>query len=75
MATTTVASMCGRVILAYINDGHVRHGDMNIDDHFVRQDVTGEVDQLLADVEDNIDRMLEVISLDRCPEISTGPSQ
>jgi integrase len=62
-----------RAILVYVNNGYIRHGDLDINDLFVRQDVTDEVDALLADVERNIDRMLEVIGLDECPQVRIGP--
>jgi hypothetical protein len=61
-----------RAILVYVNNGYVRRGDVDVDGLFVRQDVTDEVDALLAEVEDNVDRMQEVIALDECPEVPIG---
>jgi len=62
-----------RAILVYIDNGYVRDGVVDVDGLFVQQDVTDAVDELLADVEDNIDRMQEVIALDQCPEVAIGP--
>ncbi len=62
-----------RAVLVHINNTYVRHGDIDINDLFVQQHVTDAVDEILAGVEDNIDRMLEVISLDESPVVPIGP--
>ena len=62
-----------KCFVVYINRDFVRQGDIDPHEFFVRQDVTDEVDDLLSSVEDNLDRMQEVIRLDDCPEVAIGP--
>lgn len=61
-----------RAILVYINNSYVRDSDIEVDALFVRQDVTEQVDKLLAGVEDNVERMQVVIAANDCPEVPIG---
>jgi DNA invertase Pin-like site-specific DNA recombinase len=61
-----------RSILVYINSDYVRHSGVDVNGLFVRRDVTDEVDALLAGVEHSVERMMEVIALDQCPQVPIG---
>ncbi len=62
-----------RSMLVYINSNYVRHGDLNADTLFIREDVTDQVEELMPSVEDNVSRMQEVIDQNQCPEVVIGP--
>jgi hypothetical protein len=59
--------------VVYINNEFVRQGEIDPARFFVREDVTDAVDDLLPTVDDNLDRMQEVIRLEACPEVAIGP--
>lgn len=62
-----------RCILVYVNKNFVRHGDIDPQEFFIREDMTDAVDELLPHVEDHLDLMADIISLDESPEVSIGP--
>jgi hypothetical protein len=58
--------------VVYINTDFVRHGDLDPEQFFVREDVTDPVDDLLPAVGDNLDQMQKVIRLGDAPEVAIG---
>ena len=56
-----------------INRDFVRQGDTDANHFFTREDVTDAVDELLPTVEDNLDRMQDVLRLGACPQVAIGP--
>jgi len=62
-----------RCVLVYVNKDFVRHGDVDPQEFFIRDDMTDAVDELLPDVEDHLDQMADIIRLDESPEVAIGP--
>ena len=61
-----------RYFIVYINSEFVRHGEIDPQEFFVREDVTDRVDALLPSVEDNLERMHDFVRLDDSPVVQIG---
>ncbi|OGW80246.1 MAG: hypothetical protein A3G33_06115 [Omnitrophica bacterium RIFCSPLOWO2_12_FULL_44_17] len=59
--------------LILINNQYVKQGEIDPNELFSRQDVSGEVNSLVAGVEKNIGVMLKNLQQKTCPEIKIGP--
>ncbi len=57
----------------YINKEYVRHGIVEPEKLFAKQDITGEVAEHLQKVEKKLKEMASVIKLKKCPEVKIGP--
>jgi len=62
-----------KCFLAYINNQYIRNGEINPEELFTIQDISGEVDTAGEGIQDRITQMLEVIGAPACPESSIGP--
>jgi len=62
-----------KCFLCHINNQYVRNGEVNPQELFTIQDITGEVAITSEGIQDRIDSMLEVISSPVCPEADIGP--
>lgn len=61
-----------RYFLVYINREFIRHGEIDPQGLFIRDDVTDRVDALLPTVEDNLERMHDIMRLDESPAVQIG---
>lgn len=61
-----------RCFLLHINRDYVRHGDIDVQKLFVREDVTAQVKKLLPTVEANVDEMIATIGAPSCPAVPIG---
>jgi len=61
-----------RCFLAFINNQHVRNGDINPGEFFTVQDVTEQVDAAAEGIQDRIKEMQAVIASRICPEVTIG---
>ncbi|MFC1935125.1 DUF2779 domain-containing protein [Chloroflexota bacterium] len=59
--------------LVLINNQYVRDGEINPESFFNIHDVTDQVEEASVGIQDRIDRILEVISQETCPEMIIGP--
>jgi hypothetical protein len=62
-----------RCRVVHINNGYVRHGEVDPDGLFVSEDVTDGVDKKRHGIADRIDDMHQVVSLNQCPLVDIGP--
>ena len=62
-----------KCVLMYINSGYERLGEVEPGKLFASEDVTGQVDSLVGNVEKNLHDMVDVIRRKEAPEISIGP--
>lgn len=67
-----VLTMCGvkvkRIYILYINKGYVRHGDLNLKELFVMEDVTGEANDRFINIPDDIDEIRRVAIQENEPQ-------
>lgn len=61
-----------RYFIVYINNEFIRHGEIDPNEFFIREDVTDRVDALLPIVEDNLQQMHDIMRLDESPAIQIG---
>lgn len=61
-----------RYFIVYINNEFIRHGEIDPQEFFIREDVTNRVDALLPMVEDNLERMHDIMRLDESPAVPIG---
>ncbi len=62
-----------RCILLLINNQYIRNGEIDIDQIFLREDVTDRVNEIFAGVPDRVQRLIPIIAREDCPEIEIGP--
>jgi len=60
-----------RVFLMYLNKQYYRHGELEIDKLFAKEDVTERTDELIGDIPHNIKKMIKMITGPE-PEIGLG---
>lgn len=63
----------GKCFLAFINNQYTRIGEIDPEELFTTQDITGEVKEYGDGMQDRIDSMFEVMDKEVCPEIIIGP--
>ena len=61
-----------RCCLMYINNQYVRQGEIDPGEVFVQEDVTGDVEACLPEVESRLSEMLDVINEHECPAMDIG---
>lgn len=61
-----------RYFIVYINNEFIRHGEIDPNEFFIREDVTDRVDALLPSVEDNLEWMHDIVRLDESPVVQIG---
>ena len=61
-----------RCFIMHLNGDYVRHGELDLDALFVKEDVTDQLDSHVIGLEERIASMLEAVSLPVCPEILIG---
>jgi hypothetical protein len=61
-----------KCFIAHINNSYVKKGDIDPEGLFKRVDITAEVDEKLAGIEDEIIQMLEVAKRSTPPEVAIG---
>lgn len=59
--------------LMHINNEYVRKGEINPKKLFVQEDITSEVNELVKDIKQRIDRMFKIIKATKCPNLDIGP--
>ena len=62
-----------KCFLALINNQYVKDGEIDPEGLFDIHDVTDQVEATSVGIQDRIDRILEVISQETCPEMIIGP--
>ncbi|HVA82545.1 MAG TPA: DUF2779 domain-containing protein [Candidatus Aquilonibacter sp.] len=62
----------GRCYLMHVNSKYVRKGKIDPSAFFVKEDVTEQVELLIADVPKNVKRLLKITRLKKCPEFGHG---
>jgi hypothetical protein len=61
-----------KCFLAYINNKYVKNGEINPQELFIVDDITGPVGFKSLDIRDKISGMMEIINLPDCPEAIIG---
>jgi len=62
-----------KCVLMFIDNAYERLGELNADRLFAREEVTSQVNGLLPQVGENLEKMLGVIRRRKSPDISIGP--
>ncbi len=62
-----------KCFLALINNQYVKNGEIDPEGLFNIHDVTDQVEEASVGMQDRIDRILEVINQETCPEMIIGP--
>jgi len=68
----TAGLKINRCYVMHLNGDYVRHGEIDLDQLFVMEDVTDQLDAHAIGLEERIAGMLDAVSLPVCPEISIG---
>ena len=58
--------------LMYINNQYIRNGDIEVEDLFVKSDVTEEVDKKCVHIKNDLKQISKIIYNENCPEIGIG---
>jgi len=58
--------------LAYINNEYVKHGDIDPEQFFIMEDISDQVEEVSSGIEERIGGMFDIISAERCPDITIG---
>lgn len=61
-----------RCFVVYINNEFIKQGEIDPNEFFIHEDVTDRVDALLPSVEDNLERMNDIVRLDESPDVQIG---
>lgn len=62
-----------KCFILYINNKYVRNGDLDPEEFFVKEDITEQISPYFEEIEDNVNKMREIISGFACPETDIGP--
>jgi hypothetical protein len=62
-----------RCHLMHINTSYVKHGELDLEQLFAKEDITDSLDIYSNGVEDNVQEMLAVIASKKCPNCDIGP--
>ncbi len=62
----------GRCFVMHINNKYVRCGNLNVEELFVKEDVTGKVMKFLEGIENRVQGMLDIIDSDDEPSCKIG---
>jgi len=62
-----------KCFVVYINNQYVKNGDIDVQQLFTAEDVTGSVEEVAGGVEDRSEQMWEIIAAPTCPNIGIGP--
>ncbi|MCX6558390.1 MAG: DUF2779 domain-containing protein, partial [Candidatus Aminicenantes bacterium] len=62
-----------KLFLMHINNQYVRHGDIEPEKLFTKEDITAQTQELLLQVEPNLEKMVKIIQSAECPAIKIGP--
>jgi len=62
-----------RCHLMHINTDYVKHGEIDVEQLFAREDITETLDLYGNGVEDRVQEMLDVIASKECPSCDIGP--
>jgi len=60
-----------KCFLMFINNEYVRQGDLDVNQLFVREDITSQVDEFSVEIEERIEKMFSIINSDE-PVVSIG---
>jgi hypothetical protein len=63
----------GKCVLMHVDTSYVRHGALELEKLFAREDVTAAVAEEFKNVESNLEEMLAVLRLDMAPDVPIGP--
>jgi len=59
--------------LMHINNQYVRQGDIEPEKLFTKEDISEQTRELELQVEANLEKMVEIIQAEKCPDIKIGP--
>jgi hypothetical protein len=62
-----------RCHLMHINTAYVKHGELDLEQLFAKEDITDSLDLYSNGVENNVQEMLAVIASKKCPDCDIGP--
>ena len=62
-----------RCHLMHINTDYVRHGEIDLEQLFAKEDITETLDAYGDGIEDKVREMLDVIASKQCPDCDIGP--
>jgi hypothetical protein len=62
-----------RCHLMHIDTSYVKHGELDLEQLFAKEDITDSLDLYGNSVEDNVQEMLSVIASKKCPDCDIGP--
>lgn len=62
----------GKCFLMHINNEYVKDGDIAPEQLFIAEDISDQVEEASAGIQDRIDDMLDVISAKQCPDTIIG---
>ncbi len=61
-----------KCFLMHINNEYVKDGDIDPEQLFIAEDISDQVEEASAGIQDRIDAMLSVISTQQCPDTAIG---
>jgi len=61
-----------KVYLVYINNEYVKNGPIDPKALFIQEEITEQVESLVGNVENQINRMIDIIKQKECPDIKIG---
>lgn len=62
-----------KCFVVHINNQYVKDGDIDVQELFTAEDITDQVAELAAGIEDRSEEMWEIIASPICPDIGIGP--
>ncbi len=62
----------GKTYVVHVNNEYVRHGALDADALFAREDITDAIGEWVERVEPEVDRMMGVLKQARCPDVKIG---
>jgi hypothetical protein len=62
----------GKCYLMHINNQYTKEGEIDPEKFFIIQDISVEVEKVANCIQDRVDNMFDIISANRCPEVSIG---
>ncbi|MFA5316080.1 MAG: DUF2779 domain-containing protein [Dehalococcoidales bacterium] len=63
-----------RCYLMYINNQYVRKGSIDSRQLFIKEDITKEIEEYAAGIEEGLNKMRETIASKECPDLKIGPN-
>ncbi len=61
-----------KCFLVHINNEYIREGQIDPRELFIMKNITTEVEECSKSIQDRVDKMFEIISDSKCPEVTIG---